>query len=116
MPKYARISLPLELADDLVDVRLAVRPMQTRGSSPAEILSLAVEYINTGSAAVSVIVGAETVRRLVAGILKRRHPTDPDKITLEITTGGERKTLTVDRSEPGAEEEAFRFFSEVFGI
>ena len=112
--KYVRVALPVSIADELIDSRLAVKPIATRGASPAEIFSVTVECINTGSAVVSIAVAAATCRRLAAAAVKRRHPPDPDIITLQITAGGKSKSLTVNRKLPTAEDEAFDFFLAAF--
>ena len=114
MGKYARVALPVSIADELIESRLAVKPIATRGANPAEIFSITVECINISSAVVSIAVAAATCRRLAAAVIKRRHPQDPDIITLQITAGGKSKWLTVNRKLPTAEDEAFDFFLTAF--
>jgi hypothetical protein len=115
LDKYIRVALPVEVAGELVGSGLAVKPIATRGANAAEIFSVAVECINTGSAVVSIAVAAATCRRLAAAAIKRRHPPDPDVVTLQITAGGKSKLLTVNRTLPSAEDEAFDFFLAAFG-
>jgi hypothetical protein len=114
LSKYVRVALPVSIADELINSRLAVKPIATRGASAAEIFSVTVECINTGSAVVSIAVAAATCRRIAAAAIKRRHPPDPDIVTLQITAGGMSKSLTVNRTLPSAEDAAFDFFVTAF--
>jgi hypothetical protein len=106
---YARISLPAEIADELVAAKLAVRPITTRGPSLAEVWSMTVDCINTGAAIVSIVTGAATLRRFAAAIIKRRHPSDPDIVTINIAANGTSKSLSVDRTKEASQDEVLNF-------
>ena len=109
MSGYAMIALPTEIADELVEAQLAVRPTATRGPPLAEIFSITVDCINTSSAVVSVAIAGATCRRLAVAAIKRRHRTDPNIITLKVTGRGISKSLTVDRNLPSAEDDTLDF-------
>jgi hypothetical protein len=109
---YARISLPSEIADELVDAEMAVRIVQTRGPRTAEFFSMTVDCINTGSAVVSISIAVVTCRRLAVAAIRRRHPAEPNSLTLVIKGDGKSKSLTVDRTLPTAEDAVLDFIIE----
>jgi hypothetical protein len=109
MDRYIRVSLPAGIANELVDAKLAVRPITTRSSGLAEAVSISVNCINTGASVVTLAVAVGTCRQLVRAVLRRLHPSDPDIIKLEIKSGADSKSLTVDRRLPTAEDDALDF-------
>ncbi|MGV9563581.1 hypothetical protein [Streptomyces sp. NPDC003480] len=112
MGDFARLTLPEDVADDLVSDRTAVRPITTRGGGFAETVAVTVDAINTGSAAVSVAVAAHTCRRLAQAFVRRRRQANhPSRVTLSVTVGGRTESMTIDLAEPQAEEQLFDFFA-----
>jgi hypothetical protein len=107
---YALISLPNDIADELIDDNLAAQLATTRGPAMADIFSITVDCINTGAAVVSVAVGAAACRRLAVAAIKGHRPPDPNIVTFEVTKGLSSKKLTVDVTLPTAEDEVFDFF------
>lgn len=105
---YVRISLPTEIADELVVEKLALRPILTRGSV-AEAAKFVVEGINTGSAVVSIALASAALQRMVSSILKKRGSTDPGEVTISITMAGETSSIIVDRNSPTAHDETLDF-------
>ncbi|WP_353953566.1 hypothetical protein V6K52_09190 [Knoellia sp. S7-12] len=112
VPDYLRLTLPQEVADDLISDRTAVRALRMRGTALTDAVHIAVESINTGSAAVSVVVAVATCRRLAQAFIRRRRPSDPHKASLRITIGDRSELLEVDLTDPGAEDQLFDFFVE----
>jgi hypothetical protein len=107
---YTRISVPTEIAEELIDAKVAVRPITTRGGSTAGVFSMTVDCINTGSAVVSIAVAVATCKRLAAAAIKRRHPADPNIVTFQVTMAGKSESLTVDRTSPTAQDRTLDFF------
>ena len=107
---HLRILVPSEIADELVGDGIAVRPLGTRGAGVSEAFSIAVDTINTGSAVVSIAIAIPACRRLAKAVLRRRSEAEPDQLTISITVDGERRSLSLDRTAPGAVDEAFDFF------
>ncbi len=80
----------------------------TRGTA-TDVLSIAVDSINTGSALVAVAAGAATCRRIVRGLVRDRKGSAPDELVLTVRDSkGERK-LSVRRGDPAAEDQALDF-------
>ena len=115
MSRKVRISLPADVADALVEERLAVRPLGTRGAGLNETLAIAVDAINTGSAVVSIVVAVETCRRLALETLRRRRG-DSAELTITIAGNGDTRSLTIDGSAPGAEDKLFDFFVDSLNV
>lgn len=112
MGDFARLIVPAEVADDLVSDGTAVRPISTRGGGFVEAVAITVDAINTGAAAVSVAVAVNTCRRLAQAFVRhRRQENRSGQVTLTVTTGGRTESLTVDLTEPQAEERLFDFFA-----
>ncbi len=61
------IRLPEEIADELIEDGVGEPVFGTRGTA-TDVLSIAVDSINTGSALVAVAAGAATCRRIVRGL------------------------------------------------
>jgi hypothetical protein len=110
MPGSARITVPTQIAEELVADGVAVRPFGTRGGGLGDSINIAVEAINTGSALVSIGLATMTCKRLAAATLRRRRDTDPSELTISITVDGETQSLRLDRTAPDAEDKAFDFF------
>jgi len=103
LSEHVRITLPIGVANDLLDAKLAVVPIATRGPTLAETFTVTVDCINTGSALVSIAVAMATCRRLATAMIKRHHPSDPNTITIKITRGNatQRKLIKL-RAGAGA--------------
>ena len=114
MNGHVRISLPNEISSELIDAKLAVKPIITRGPTWGEAFLLTVDCINTGSAVVSIAVAIGACRRIAATIIRRRHPADPDLLTIKLSRGGSTKSLTVDRTAPAAQDEVLDFLLAAF--
>lgn len=112
MGDYARLLVPRDIADDLVSDQTAVRPISTRGGGIAEVITVTVDAINTGSAAVSVAIAVRTCRRLAQAFVRRSRTVEPTNVKLTITVGERTESLTVDLATPQAEEQLFDFFVE----
>ena len=108
--------MPSEIADELVGEAIAVRPLGTRGSGFSESVNIAIDAINTGSALVSIAVATAACKRLAEASLLRRREGDPDELTISITVGGESQSLSLDRTAPGAVDEAFDFFVTALNV
>ncbi|KGN29631.1 hypothetical protein N802_11700 [Knoellia sinensis KCTC 19936] len=109
---HVRLNLPQRVADDLISDRTGVRVLRTRGGGLTDAVTIAVESINTGSAAVSVVVAAATCRRLAQAFIRHRRPADPNRASVRITIGDRSELLEVDLTDPGAEDLLFDFFVE----
>ncbi|HTZ92488.1 MAG TPA: hypothetical protein VMB74_08850 [Streptosporangiaceae bacterium] len=70
---------------------------------------MTIDGVNTGAAVVSIAVAVETIQRVARGILRRRHPLDPDLFTVDVSIAGEHHSLTVNRKAPTAENEILDF-------
>ena len=116
MARYARLLVPTDVADDLVSDGTAVRPIGTRGGGTAEVLTVAVDAINTASAAVSVAAATVTCKRLAQAFTRRHRPADPAKAKLTITVGDHTESLQVDLTSPQAEEQLFDFFAAQLNV
>lgn len=116
MAAHLRISIPNDVAEELVSEGFAVHPLGTRGAGLPESVSIAVDAINTGSALVSIAAATVACKRLAELILLRRRATDPDELTINISVGGELKSLSLDRTAPGAVDEAFDFFVDSLDV
>lgn len=109
-PRSARVVLPAEIAEELIESGCAVRPFITRGGALSEPISVAVEAINTGSALVSIGLAITTCKRLAAAAVRRRRATDSDDLTISVTVNGKTESLQLDRTAADAEDKAFDFF------
>jgi hypothetical protein len=109
MSEYINISLPDAIADELISEKLAVRQRITRSPGLGEVFSVTVDCINTGSAVVSIALAITALRRLARTVIERRHPADPDIVTITVKAADQSKVLTVDRSESTAESEVLDF-------
>jgi hypothetical protein len=110
VPSHLRVSLPQGLAEELIDDRLAVRPIATRGGPLAETLAMGIGSLEVAAAVVTIALEAPSIRRITAAALRPREGSEGDRVTLSITRSGETRTLVVDRADPEAEERAFEFF------
>ena len=111
MAGYVRLLVPADVADDLVSDETAVRPIGTRGGGLAEVVTVAIDAINTGSALVSVVTATVTCKRLAQAFIRRHRPEDPNKAKLTITVGDHTESLDVDLTSPDAEDQLFDFFA-----
>ena len=116
MSGNTRITVPTEIAEELVADGAAVRPFGTRGGGFGDSISIAVEAINTGSALVSIGLAAVTCRRLAAATVRRRRDTDPNELTISITVHGKSQSLRVDRTATDAEDKVFDFFVAAMNV
>jgi hypothetical protein len=114
VPEELRITLPEQVAAELVDSGVAVRRRITRGSGIADVIQIGVDAVNTGSALVAIVVGINSCRRLAKSFLARRRR-DDEHLNLTITVGGEERTLRVDRDDPDAEDRIVDFLLETLG-
>jgi hypothetical protein len=110
MDRYIRLALPADVADDLIQDELAVRLLATRTGPLADVVKIAVDAINTASAAVSVAVAAATFRRLAQAFVARHLGRDRHKVTLTIETAGHGHTIEVDMEDSDAVDVLFDFF------
>jgi hypothetical protein len=113
-PTHLRIEVPAEIAEELLSDGLAVRPIATRGAPLAEVLTVAVDSLNSAAALVTIAVGAPSIRKLVGSALRRRAEGESERITMSINRDGETRTISLGRSDPEAEERAFEFFVAAF--
>ena len=87
-----------------------VRPIGTRGGVLTEVVTVAIDTVNTGAAVVSVVTAATTCKRLAQAFIRRHRP-DPNEVKLTITVGDHTESLDVDLTNPKAEEQLFDFFA-----
>lgn len=111
MTGYVRLLVPADVGDDLVSDGTAVRPIGTRGGVLTEVVTVAVDTVNTGAAVVSVVTAAATCKRLAQAFIRRHRPADPNEVKLTITVGDHTESLDVDLTNPKAEEQLFDFFA-----
>ncbi len=104
----------MEIAEELIGDGVAVRPIATRGAPLAEVLTVAVDSLNSAAALVTIALGVPTIRKLVDALLRRRGGAEPEQITMSISRAGETRTISLDRDDPEAEERAFDFFVAAF--
>ena len=116
MARNVRITVPTEIAEELVADGDAVYSLGVRGGPLGETISIAVEAINTGSALVSIAVALVTCKRLAAAILRRRRDTDPNVLVITVNVAGETRSLRVDRAAPDAEDIASEFLVAVLNV
>jgi hypothetical protein len=114
LSRAIRISLPADIAQDLVDEQVAIRPMTTRGPGVGDLVSIAVNTVNTAAAVVTIVTAAAALRRLAAAIVKRRHPSEPETITVAIS-GGQVTPRMIDRRSPTAETDVFMLLVATLG-
>ncbi len=115
MSRAIRISLPADIAQDLVDEQVVIRPITTRGPGFGDLVSIAVNTVNTAAAVVTIVTAAAALRRLATAIVKRRHPSEPETITVEITSGDQVTPRMVDRRSPTAETDVYMLLVATFG-
>jgi hypothetical protein len=116
MSRYVRVSLPVDVADALVDDGLAVRPLGTRGGPLSEAITIGVEAVNTGSALVTIGVTVTACRRIARALLHRRDEADPDELTLDVVSNGAKKTLRINRTAPDAADKALDFLITALNV
>ena len=96
MTGYVRLLVPADVGDNLVS---------------DEVVTVAVDTVNTGAAVVSVVTAAATCKRLAQAFIRRHRPADPNEVKLTITVGDHTESLDVDLTNPKAEEQLFDFFA-----
>src|SRR5262245_23736024 len=64
-PSYMRVSLPESIAEELIDDRLAVRPIATRGGPLTETVAVAIGSLNAVSAMVTIVLGAPAIKKIL---------------------------------------------------
>jgi hypothetical protein len=107
------VSLPVSIADELAESQLAQRVTITRGTGFGEIFLITVDCINTAGAVVSIAIAITNLRKLARALIKRRHASDPDIMTIEVQAGGHSKSITVNRTVSSAEDELLAFLIEM---
>jgi hypothetical protein len=109
MPRAVRVSLPSEIAEELVAEGIAVRPFETRDASLGHVIGIVVEAVNTGSAVVAIVVAGNTCRRIARGVLRQRLPEESNEVTMTITSARRSHSVTVDPRSPEAEDTLLTF-------
>lgn len=82
-----RISMPADLADVLVDDRIAVRPFGTRGPAD-ELIHMAIDGVNTGASVVTVVVAADAMRKFAGRIWQRLRRGREEIVTITVMLPG----------------------------
>lgn len=110
MANYIRVALPSDVAADLVAEGIAVKSTRTRGAGALAAMEIAVDLINTGSALVSVAMGATAIAKIANKLIARLR-SNP-QITLVVKARGRTSTLSVDPDSPDSEAKVAAFLAE----
>lgn len=115
--EFARVLLPTDLADALVDDRVAVRPYETRGVAD-ELIRVAIDDVNTASSVVTVVVAAVAVRKFAARLWGRLRGGGDDIVTVTVSVPGtaEPFELKVRRDDTEGQDKVLDFLIKVFPV
>ena len=114
---FARVLLPEDLADALVDDRVAVRPYETRGVTD-ELIRVAIDDVNTAASVVTVVVAADAVRKFAARLWARLRKSEDDLVTVTVSVPGAAAPyeLKVRRDDAAGQDKVLDFLIKVFPI
>jgi hypothetical protein len=109
-----RISMPADLADALVDDRVAVRPFATRGTAD-ELFHLVIDDVNTGASVVTVIMAAAAVRKFAGRTWERLRKSGTEIVTITVTAPGtdEPRELKIRADDADGEDKVLDFMIAV---
>lgn len=115
--EFARVLLPADLADALVDDRVAVRPYETRGVAD-ELIWVAIDDVNTGASVVTVVVAADAVRKFAARLWARLRKSEDDLVTVTVSVPGAAAPyeLRVRRDDVAGQDKVLDFLIRVFPV
>jgi hypothetical protein len=110
-----RISMPADLADTLVDDRIARRPFTTRGPGTDELIRMVIDDVNTGASVVTLVVAADAVRKIAGRLWARLRQSQEDVVTVTVTAPDmpEPRELRVRRDDQAGEDKILDFLIEV---
>lgn len=97
-----RVSLPSDLASELVEARLAVPARSTRGVG--DVLEVLVAGVNTGVGVVTIVTAPEVVRQLAERLRRAVRGRGGRPATITVVSRHVRATFEVD--EGAVDEEA----------
>jgi hypothetical protein len=110
-----RISMPADLADTLVDDRIARRPFTTRGPGTDVLIRMVIDDVNTGASVVTLVVAADAVRKFAGRLWARLRQSQEDIVTVTVTAPDmpEPRELRVRRDDRAGEDKILDFLIEV---
>lgn len=115
--EFARVLLPADLAEALVDDGIAVRPYETRGLAD-DLIRVAIDDVNTASSVVTVVVAAAAVRKFAARLWGRLRKGGDDIVTVTVSVPGaaEPFELKVRRDDAEGQDKVLDFLIKVFPV
>jgi hypothetical protein len=115
--EFARVLLPGDLADALVDDGIAVRPYETRGVAE-DVIRVAIDDVNTASSVVTVVVAADAVRKFAARLWGRLRKSGDDIVTVTVSVPGVAGPfeLKVRRDDTEGQDKVLDFLIKVFPV
>jgi hypothetical protein len=113
----ARVLLPADVAQGLVDDRAAVRPYEIRGIGD-ELIRVAVDDVNAAASVVTVFVAAGAVRKFAARLWARLRKGEDEVVTVTISVPGaaEPYELKVRRDDEAGQDKVLDFLIKLFPV
>jgi hypothetical protein len=113
-----RISMPVDLADALVDDRVARRPFTTRGPGADELIRMVIDDVNTGASVVTLVMATDAVGKFAGRLWARLRRSQEDVVTVTVTAPGlpEPRELKVRRDDDAGEDKILDFLIEVLPV
>ena len=109
--RYVRVSLPEQVASELIDDGFAVPPVDLRNSAAFEIAGYVVDGINTAQATVTLIMTGVALRKLAQRTLARVRRAK-DAVTIDLTVRGEKFRFEEASSSEDLEDRLLAFLVE----
>jgi len=115
--EFARVLLPADLADALIDDGVAVRPYETRGVAD-ELIRVAIDDVNTAANVVTVVVAVGAMRKLAARLWARLRKSQDDLVTVTVSVPGAAAPyeLKVRRGDEAGQDKVLDFLIRVFPV
>ena len=109
------ISLPSDVAKDLIADGVATRPFIARGPGAGEIARLIVDDVNTGAAVVTLAVAVNSCRKLAERLWARvRQADEVIAITIDVPGMPKPRVLRVRRDDAGGVDKVLDFVIDIF--
>jgi hypothetical protein len=112
--EFVRISLPSDLAAELVNDCVAVHPYETRGIAD-EVIHMVIDGINVTASVVTVAMAADAVRKFATRLWVRSRKSEEDVMRVTVMVPGDAAPheLEVKRDDDSGADKILDLLIEV---